>query len=181
MIKPLVDDTRILYEPEYRRQQINALAAEQTSLTGGKTASIRKQIVRTLCTWWKKGQTPGALMPEYGSPGRHNCTKTPGRKPSDSVKKTAGTIPVNDRVRAIFHRYCERYILKEDGVSIDDAYSRLVAAWEKNTLLRLKMQKGIFSNLLLPSSNTITALSSHPTNEPEERTKVRHGKKICDH
>ena len=148
LIKPLVDDTRILYEPEYRRQQINALAAEQTSLTGGKTASIRKQIVRTLCTWWKKGQTPGALMPEYGSPGRHNCTKTPGRKPSDSVKKTAGTIPVNDRVRAIFHRYCERYILKEDGVSIDDAYSRLVAAWEKEYTPPVKDAEG---NILKPT------------------------------
>lgn len=118
LIKPVLDGgDEMLVDVRLRSRTLNKI--------GGGNVVYRRKAVRTLGTYWKKGQTINALQPEYGkNTNPRNCTRKPGRKFGDA---NVNPPPVNEELRQLFRRIIDQHMLKsEQRLSLASAHARLV-------------------------------------------------------
>ncbi len=112
-IKPFLSDNDIIFDEKKRSDTLNKLCSGNQSM--------RMSLQRILSTWWKKGQSIGALIPEYGKNVgvKHNCKIKAGR----SSQSTKDVVPLNDEIRNIFDEVCRKYLLVGNKrVSLSDAH-----------------------------------------------------------
>ena len=117
LIRPLLDQgDAILTSAPTRNKALMQIS--------GGNASLRRKAVRALAAFWKKGQSENVLQPEYGkNTDLRNCLRKPGRR---FKNKDINPPAVNDELRAQFRRIIDRYVLKQDGISLQRAHALLV-------------------------------------------------------
>lgn len=119
LIEPIVSDPQILFDEVKRNRLLRELSAG--------TTSQRKQLTRLLTTYWLKGQTPGALNPDYKKPtGPRVYKKKCGRKNNAGLEPP----PLSDEIRKLFDAACRKYILQENGVSIKKGYTLMLQSYK---------------------------------------------------
>lgn len=117
IIKPIVTSPSILYSKSECTAAINSVAGDDKVLS--------RKIYRLLGRWFQRGQCKGALLPDYRAVGKgtRNLTKCPGRK-------SGGLIPImNDALRSLMARVIKKYVLVENHLSLQRAYSELLRAY----------------------------------------------------
>ncbi|MGF6273153.1 hypothetical protein ABIB38_001511 [Massilia sp. UYP11] len=104
---------------------------QRTTLMAGYAAAhgmSKSSILRYLRRYWERGQTPDALLPDYGNSGAPGRTRavTAGIK-RGRPRKGAGTgTNADERMRAIFHAAAARYAASHDGFSRRAAYRQML-------------------------------------------------------
>ncbi len=109
-IQKLVSDPR-LYDPVTRSSAFR-------DATGGEK-KLLIQLKRNLLAFWKKGLSVTALIPESG---RKTGNTTCGRK---------GKCQRTPEVEAHLEKICQKYLLKQEHVSLEKAYILSLGEWEK--------------------------------------------------
>lgn len=120
LISPIVSDPDVLYTPARCSDRLRELA--------GGDQSIRRQLYRLLARWLQRGQCLYALLPDFRGVGRNkHFTNSPGRKNSSGAK-----IPVYDEeLKKLMDGILRKYVLKEDGISLQRAYAELIKVYQK--------------------------------------------------
>lgn len=122
LLSPLIDLGEQLVTDSSARTRVLAAASDGNP-------SRRRQLVRLLCAFWKKGQCKAALLPEYHKHAKpHVCTRKPGRRFLDAQTQPP---PIDDEIRELFKRIIDRYVLKEDGLSMAAAHARFLVAYQQ--------------------------------------------------
>lgn len=119
-VRALHADRRALYDPRRRA----ALVAAYASAHGISKSSILRYLRR----FWERGQTPDALLPDYGNSGAPGRTRavTAGIK-RGRPRKDAGTgLNADERIRAIFRAAAARYAASHDDFSRRAAYRMML-------------------------------------------------------
>ena len=115
-VRALHADRRALYDPRRRA----ALVAAYATAHGISKSSILRYLRR----YWERGQTPDALLPDYGNSGAPGRTRavTIGVKRGRPRKDSATGLNADERIRAIFRAAAARYAASHDGFSRRAAY-----------------------------------------------------------
>lgn len=117
LIRPLIDLGEELLTNQRKRARVLSEIADGD-------ASRRRRATRLLAAYWKKGQSEAALQPEYGhNTAPRNCIRKPGRRFRDP---TICPPPLNEELRTFFRHIVERYMLRENGLSLAKAHAVLV-------------------------------------------------------
>jgi len=119
-VRALHADRRALYDPRRRA----ALVAAYATAHGISKSSILRYLRR----FWERGQTPDALLPDYGNSGAPGRTRavTAGIK-RGRPRKDAGTgLNADERIRAIFRAAAARYAASHDDFSRRAAYRMML-------------------------------------------------------
>lgn len=121
-VRALHVDRHALYDPRRRASLMGAYAAAHDL--------SKSSILRYLRRYWERGQTPDALLPDYGNSGAPGRTRAVnagvkrGRPRKDAA--TAG-LNADERIRAIFRAAAARYAASHDGFSRRAAYRLMLA------------------------------------------------------
>lgn len=117
LIRDLVSDPGILYDKEARC----ALIRKKTN--GSRT--VEQKIRRLLTAWWQRGQTPSALIPEYGKNfGHQRSGHLVGSKSSTEIDRKA----VDKTNRKLFDQVIRKYVFAgKASVSLKRAYAYYLA------------------------------------------------------
>lgn len=117
MLRPALElEDELIISDKARSRALNEI--------GSGDASKRRRAVRLLASYWRKGQCETALVPEYGrNTNPRNCTRKPGRRFADA---RICPPPLDDELRKIFKMHVDKYILKENGLSLAKTYAILV-------------------------------------------------------
>lgn len=119
-VRALHADRRALYDPRQRATLMAGYAAAH--------GMSKSSILRYLRRYWERGQTPDALLPDYGNSGAPGRTRavTAGIK-RGRPRKGAGTgTNADERMRAIFRAAAARYAASNDGFSRRAAYRQML-------------------------------------------------------
>lgn len=117
LIRPLLELGENLVLDEALRNQV------LKTLSQGN-ASQRRQAVRLLGTYWKKGQSEAALLPDYGKNcNPRNCKRKTGRKFKDPEICPP---PMDDELRKFFKKIIDKHVLKTYGLTVAKAFSLMV-------------------------------------------------------
>ena len=119
-VRALHADRHALYDPRQRATLMAAYAAAH--------GMSKSSILRYLRRYWERGQTPDALLPDYGNSGAPGRTRavTAGIK-RGRPRKGAGTgTNADERMRAIFRAAAARYAASHDGFSRRAAYRQML-------------------------------------------------------
>lgn len=117
LLRPLIERQPDIFDPRYRAQAANALAAQM--------GTTRQKIYRMLRRWWQRGMTPAALCPDYaasGGPGRRKADR--GRKRGAPTRHESPGMNVDDRVTDAFKDSVSRYLAKNKRIDITDCYHK---------------------------------------------------------
>ena len=119
-VRALHADRRALYDP---RRRAVLLAGYATAHGISKSS-----ILRYLRRYWERGQTPDALLPDYGNSGAPGRTRavTIGIKRGRPRKDAATGLNADERIRAIFRAAAARYAASHDGFSRRAAYRMML-------------------------------------------------------
>lgn len=120
IIEPIVKDTGKLIDSHSRRQRIEE-AQKQNKIA-------LMTVYRLLNTWLKKGQSPNAMIPEYGKNTKDRVTKT---KSGPYSEVSAKVPPSNEEVRSEFDKACHKYLLKPKHLSVKKAYVAFLGDYSK--------------------------------------------------
>jgi len=120
-VRTLHADRLALYHPRERA----ALVAAYASAHGISKSSILRYLRR----YWERGQTPDALLPDYGNSGAPGRTRavTAGIKRGRPRKGAATGTNADERIRAIFRAAAARYAASHEGFSRRAAYRQMLA------------------------------------------------------
>jgi hypothetical protein len=119
-VRALHADRHALVDPRQRATLMAAYAAAH--------GMSKSSILRYLRRYWERGQTPDALLPDYGNSGAPGRTRavTAGIK-RGRPRKGAGTgTNADERMRAIFRAAAARYAASHDGFSRRAAYRQML-------------------------------------------------------
>lgn len=119
-VRALHADRMALYHPRERA----ALVAAYASAHGISKSSILRYLRR----YWERGQTPDALLPDYGNSGAPGRTRavTAGIKRGRPRKGAATGTNADERIRAIFRAAAARYAASHDQFSRRAAYRQML-------------------------------------------------------
>lgn len=114
LIKDIVYNKDLLFNRKLLLDVISNLCVDDPK------RSRERKIKRALHDWWLKGQSLGALNPDYGKNiGMREWQNKPGRK--NQHNSDEGT-SINNELRDKFDIYIKKYVLKENGDSLKTAY-----------------------------------------------------------
>jgi hypothetical protein len=119
-VRALHADRQALVDPRQRATLMAGYAAAH--------GMSKSSILRYLRRYWERGQTPDALLPDYGNSGAPGRTRavTAGIK-RGRPRKGAGTgTNADERMRAIFRAAAARYAASNDGFSRRAAYRQMI-------------------------------------------------------
>lgn len=104
----------------YRQPERAAMVAAYALSHGISRASIMRYLRR----YWERGQTPDALLPDYGNSGARGRTRTPtaGIKRGRPRKGAQAGLNADEAIRAIFRTAAARYAASHDQFSRRAAY-----------------------------------------------------------
>ena len=137
-IKSLIEDEEIIFNEKKRLNAIDVLS--------DGNHKEKMTLYRILSIWWRKGQSLGALTPEYGKNAgiNHNCRIKAGRKSN----ATFDVVPIDEEIREIFDEICRKYLLKGDNrVSLTDAHERAMNVYLQRHPEKNKSQAPSYSQL----------------------------------
>lgn len=119
-VRTLHADRRALYDP---RQRAGLVAAYATAHGISKSS-----VLRYLRRYWERGQSPDALLPDYGNSGAPGRTRavTAGIKRGRPRKDSATGTNADERMRAIFRAAAARYAASHDAFSRRGAYRQML-------------------------------------------------------
>lgn len=119
-VRTLHADRRALYDP---RQRAGLLAAYAAAHDISKSS-----VLRYLRRYWERGQSPDALLPDYGNSGAPGRTRavTAGIKRGRPRKDAATGTNADERMRAIFRAAAARYAASNDQFSRRAAYRQMI-------------------------------------------------------
>jgi len=119
-VRALHADRRALYDPRRRAM----LLANYATAHGISKSSILRYLRR----YWERGQTPDALLPDYGNSGAPGRTRavTAGIKRGRPRKDAATGLNADERIRAIFRVAAARYAASHDDFSRRAAYRMML-------------------------------------------------------
>jgi len=119
-VRTLHADRQALYQPRERAILIAGYAAAH--------GISKSSILRYLRRYWERGQTPDALLPDYGNSGAPGRTRavTAGIKRGRPRKGEATGTNADERMRAIFRAAAARYAASHDDFSRRAAYRQML-------------------------------------------------------
>lgn len=119
-VRALHADRHALYDPRQRA----TLMAGYASAHGLSKSSILRYLRR----YWERGQTPDALLPDYGNSGAPGRTRavTAGIKRGRPRKGAATGTNADEGMRAIFRAAAARYAASNEGFSRRAAYRQML-------------------------------------------------------
>lgn len=119
-VQALHADLPALYQQPERAAMVAAYA-----LSHGIS---RASIMRYLRRYWERGQTPDALLPDYGNSGGRGRTRTAtaGIKRGRPRKGTQPGLNADEAIRAIFRSAQARYAASHDQFSRRAAYRQML-------------------------------------------------------
>lgn len=117
LIQPLLDlEEGLILDEGLRNKTLKTISEGNPSK--------RRQAVRLLSTYWKKGQSEAAMLPDYGNNcNPRNCKRKPGRK---FRNPEICPPPLDDTLRDLFRKIIDKHVLKPDGLSVAKAFSLVV-------------------------------------------------------
>lgn len=123
-LTPLLEGIQYLFDKKTRNQLIKE-AVEHSG-------ESRLYIVRNLRRYWQRGSCPNALVPDYHLSGgrgksRRNTENKLGRK--RTISAGIGII-ITDEIAHIFKLAIDGFFIKNDKVSITDAYTKAVSIYK---------------------------------------------------
>jgi len=126
-VRALHADRQALYDPR-RRALLMASYAEAHGIS-------KSSILRYLRRYWERGQTPDALLPDYGNSGAPGRTRavTAGIKRGRPRKGAATGTNADERMRAIFRAAAARYAASHDDFSRRAAYRMMLQDYFQDT------------------------------------------------
>ena len=119
-VRSLHTDRQALVDPRRRAALISAYAVAH--------GMSKSSILRYLRRYWERGQTPDALLPDYGNSGAPGRTRavTAGIKRGRPRKGAATGTNADEGMRAIFRVAAARYAASNDGFSRRAAYRQML-------------------------------------------------------
>lgn len=119
-VRALHADRQALYQPRERATLMSSYAAAH--------GLSKSSILRYLRRYWERGQTPDALLPDYGNSGAPGRTRavTAGIKRGRPRKGAATGTNADERMRAIFRAAAARYEASHDQFSRRAAYRQML-------------------------------------------------------
>lgn len=111
LIEPIVTDTTGFMDSHSRKKKMIEVLGQN------KVAPMT--LYRLINTWLKKGQSPNALIPEYGKNTKDRVTKT---KTGPVSTVSAKVPPSNEEIRSEFDKACKKYLLCPNHLSLRKAY-----------------------------------------------------------
>ena len=119
-VRTLHADRRALYDPRQRAGLIAAYAAAH--------GISKSSVLRYLRRYWERGQSPDALLPDYGNSGAPGRTRavTAGIKRGRPRKGAATGTNADEKMRAIFRAAAARYAASNDAFSRRAAYRQML-------------------------------------------------------
>lgn len=120
-VRALHADRQALYQPRERAILMASYAAAH--------GISKSSILRYLRRYWERGQTPDALLPDYGNSGAPGRTRavTAGVKRGRPRKGAATGANADERMRAIFRAAAARYAASHDDFSRRAAYRQMLS------------------------------------------------------
>ncbi|WP_020654651.1 hypothetical protein [Massilia niastensis] len=108
----------------YRQRERAAMVAAYAASHG----IARSSVMRYLRRYWERGQTPQALLPDYGNSGAPGRTRaaTAGVKRGRPRKDAQAGTNADAEIRAIFRAAAARYAVTHDGFSRRAAYRQML-------------------------------------------------------
>lgn len=89
---------------------------------------LKRKIYRLLNIYWLKGQTPSALIPEYGKRTRSRVyTKKPGRQSADGVQG----VVISEDISQMFDLFCRQHLLSGKKTSVAEAYRLFLTSYRE--------------------------------------------------
>lgn len=111
LLKPIVENTSALVDSRQRKRIMLEVSAS-------KGVAV-PTLYRLINSWFKKGQIPNALIPEYGHNTKDRITKTK----TGPVSKTCALVPpADEEVRSEFDKAIKKYLLRPNPLSVRKAY-----------------------------------------------------------
>lgn len=125
-VRTLHAERRALYDSRERAGLIAACAAAH--------GISKSSVLRYLRRYWERGQSPDALLPDYGNSGAPGRTRavTAGIKRGRPRKGAATGTNADERMRAIFRAAAARYAASNDGFSRRAAYRQMLEDFFKD-------------------------------------------------
>lgn len=119
-IKSIVSNPE-LYRREGRRRLVQAVS--------GGDRQLERRLSLLIATYWRRGQTPFALIPDYGhNAGRVASGAKRGRKGRAGA---AGAAPSPELLNAM-DAACRSYEESNGSLTLKAAYAQLCEAWEES-------------------------------------------------
>lgn len=90
----------------------------------------RPTVLRYLRRFWERGQTPDALLPDYGNSGARGRTRAANAGVKRGRPRTDGRqagLNVDDDTRAVFRAAAARYRARHGTLARRDAYRQMLA------------------------------------------------------
>ena len=119
-VRALHADRLALYDPRARAVLMASYAAAH--------GISKSSVLRYLRRYWERGQTPDALLPDYGNSGAPGRTRavTAGVKRGRPRKGAATGTNADERMRAIFRAAAARYAAANAEFSRRAAYRQML-------------------------------------------------------
>jgi hypothetical protein len=121
IVGALAPDTPAIFKPRQRARLIATCAALH--------AVSRQTVLRYLRRYWKRGQTPDALLPDYGNSGGRGKTRAASSDIKRGRPRKAGSHPglnADQQVRATFRAAVARYAATHAEFSRRAAYRQMI-------------------------------------------------------
>lgn len=124
LIEAIIIDEQALI-PEIRSKRINKVIETR--------GSTKQTLYRLLRRYWQRGQTANALIPDYKNSGGKDKSRSPSKgkklgRPRTIMRGVGVT--VDDFVEKLFRQVIEKYLLKEEKISIPYAHRKLKTVYE---------------------------------------------------
>lgn len=124
LIETIIKDEQALI-PEIRSERINKVIETK--------GSTKQTLYRLLRRYWQRGQTANALIPDYKNSGAKEKSRvaSKGKKLGRprTIMRGVG-VNIDDFVEKLFRQVIEKYLLKEEKISLPYAHRKLKTIYE---------------------------------------------------